>query len=175
MGGGKPGEITFNGLDNINVDLDLSVLEPIVTESTANITSDSGITLSIPEPIQLNTNAELNSNSTINSDSEIRANTQSGIALDVRPLTLDVCMKLEFGKLPPTCVRQPYQHHFGVTLFGMEVLGFNLVGESRTIIEDVQPQPHIVGTGEQSVRHHHGGKRNAHAERDGGGLRIRID
>ena len=175
--GGKPGEITINGLDDINVDFELSVPDPIVTQATANINSNNGLTLTIPEPIRLTTDSNLMSNSNITSDSQIRANTQSGIALDVRPLTLDVCMKMEFGKLPPTCIRQPYQHHFGITLFGVEMIGFNFVGESRTVIEDVHPAPHVAWGGEQAVHHSHEHHKrgNPHAEPEGSGLRIRLD
>lgn len=177
--GGKPGEITINGLDDINVDFELSIPDPIVTQSTANINTNNGITLNIPEPIRLATDSNLRSASTITSDSQIRANTQSGIALDVRPLTLDVCMKLEFGKLPPTCIRQPYQHHFGITLFGVEMIGFNFVGESRVVIEDVHPAPHVIAGGEQAVHqpheHHKQKRRHAHAEPEGSGLHIRLD
>jgi hypothetical protein len=178
--GGKPGEITINGLDDINVDFELTVPDPIVTQSTAtaNITTANGLTLHIPEPIQLNTDSDLTSNSTITSDSQIRAQTESGIALDVRPLTMDVCLKLEFGRLPPTCIRQPYKHHFGITLFGVEMLGFNFVGESRVVVEDVRPAPQVAWGGEQAVHHPHGpghhSKNPAHTE-DSGGLRIRLD
>lgn len=160
--GGKPDEITINGLEDINVDFELSVPDPIVTQSTANanITTNNGLTLSVPEPIRLETDASLDST--------------SGINLDIQPLTLDVCMKMEFGKLPPTCIRQPYKHHFGITLFGVEMIGFNFVGESRTVIEDVQAAPHVVWGGEQAVHHHHDHGHH-HAKPDDGGLRIRLD
>jgi hypothetical protein len=173
--GGKPSELTINGLDDINVEL--TIPDPIVTQSTAtaNITTNNGLTLHVPEPVNLITNSTLTSNSTINSDSRIRAQTESGIVLDVRPMVVDLCMKIEFGRLPPTCIRQPYQHHFGITLFGMEVLGFNFVGESRTIIEDVQSPPHVAWGGEKAVSHPHGPGVHQHAKTDDGGLRIRLD
>jgi hypothetical protein len=171
--GGKPSELTIKGLDNINVEL--AIPDPIVTESTANITTastmglttDNRLELVLPQPLQIETKSDLNS------DSKIQ--TQSGIALDVRPLTLDMCINLEFGRLPPTCIRQPYNHHFGLTLFGIEMLGFNLVGESRIVIEDVPDQPHVVWGGEHTVSHPHRQKKRPHAQEDDGGLRIRLD
>jgi hypothetical protein len=175
--GGKPSEITFNGLDDINVDFELTIPDPIVTQSTANINSNNGLTLTIPEPVRLITDSTLTSNSNIISDSQVRANTQSAIALDVRPLTLDVCMKLEFGRLPPTCIRQPYKHHFGITLFGVEMIGFNFAGESRIVVEDVHPAPHVVWGGEQAVHHphEHHQRGHPHAQPENGGLHIRLD
>src|SRR5688572_21259611 len=115
--GGKSGDINIKGLDNINVEL--SIPDPIVTESTANITTastaalttDNRLELALPQPLRIETGINLNSDSNLTS--------QSGIILDVRPLVLDVCMKFEMGRLPPTCIRQPYQHHFGITLFGI--------------------------------------------------------
>jgi len=174
--GGKPSELTINGLDDINVEL--SIPDPIITQSTltstSSLTTTNGLTLSIPEPIELNTDSTINSTSTINSDSSI--NSQSGILLDVRPLVMDLCAKIEFGKLPTTCIRQPYKHHFGVTLFGTEILGFNFVGESRIVIEDVQPAPHVVWGGEEAVHHphQHKGSGHQHAQPEADGLRIRL-
>ena len=171
--GGKPGEITINGLDDINIDLDMAIIDPIVTQSTATFNSTNGLSLSVPDPIRLETT--LRSDSTINSDSTVRAETNSGIALDIRPLTLDVCMKVEFGRLPPTCIRQPYKHHFGITMFGVEMLGFNFVGESRVVIEDVQSPPHVVWGGEEAVSHSHRHTGHHQSHVDDAGLRIRLD
>jgi hypothetical protein len=174
--GGKPSELTINGLEDINVEL--SIPDPIVSQttltSTSSLTTTNGLTLSVPEPIELDTDSTLTSTSTITSDNSINANTQSGIALDVRPMVIDLCTKIEFGRLPPTCIRQPYKHHFGITLFGTEVLGFNFVGESRIVIEDVQPAPHVVWGGEEAVAHPHHKGGHKHSEPEGDGLRIRL-
>lgn len=175
--GGKDVEVN---LDNIKLDIN----------SDSSITSDSDIT------------ANINSQSTINSDSNITVDTgnirtelvlpqpfrtesefaitepivmqnTSDIGLDIRPLVMDFCLKFEFGKLPATCIRQPYQHHFGITLFGLEILGFNFVGESRIQIDEVQKKPQIAWGGE-AEHHNPRPSRKRGRGRDSEGIRIRL-
>jgi hypothetical protein len=95
----------------------------------------------------------------------------SNLGLDIRPLVMDFCFKFEFGKLPSACIRQPYQHHFGITLFGMEVLGFNFAGESRIMIDEVQKRPQVAWGGEPGE---HGHAHHREHEAEPGGLRIRL-
>jgi hypothetical protein len=163
-------------LENIKVDIN----------SDSSITSDSNI------------DANINSQSSINVDTSnmrtelvlpqpfrtvsefavtepIVMRNSSDIGLDIRPLVMDFCFKFEFGKLPAACIRQPYQHHFGITLFGMEILGFNLAGESRIQIDEVQKRPQVAWGGEPTSRGAHGARSEG---RSGGseseGIRIRL-
>ncbi len=178
--GGKDVEVN---LENIKVDVN----------SDSSITSDSTI------------NANVNSNSTINSDSNITVDTgnirtelvlpqpfrtesnfaitepiemrnTSDIGLDIRPLVMDFCFKFELGKLPAACIRQPYQHHFGITLFGLEILGFNFAGESRIQIDEVQKKPQVAWGGEPGggpKRGERGQHRRSGGE-DSEGIRFRL-
>jgi hypothetical protein len=60
------------------------------------------------------------------------------LGLDVKgPLALDVTVSL--GKIVPAFVRLPYRHHFGITLFGFELVGFTIHGESQIDILDTAP------------------------------------
>lgn len=177
--GGKDVDVN---LDNIKLD--------IASDSNIDVTSDSTINAGI----QTNLNADLNSDSNINIDtSNIRTElvlpqplrmenrfaitepivtqSSSDIGLDIRPVVMDFCLKFEIGKLPPTCIRQPYQHHFGITLFGVEILGFNFAGESQVEISEVQKQPQVTWGGQSSA--HHGAHHHPHA-READGLQIRV-
>jgi hypothetical protein len=95
------------------------------------------------------------------------------MGLDIRPMVMDFCFKFEFGRLPATCIRQPYQHHFGITLFGVELLGFNLAGESRIMIEEPSKQPQVAYGGEE--RRYSSSEHRAAPHVDPGGVRIRVD
>jgi len=176
--GGKDVEVN---LENIKVDVN----------SDSSITSDSTI------------NANINSNSAINSDSNITVDTgnirtelvlpqpfrtesnfaitepiemrnTSDIGLDIRPLVMDFCFKFEFGKIPPTCIRQPYQHHFGITLFGMEILGFNFAGESRIQVDEVQKKPQVAWGGGEPGGGHRRGEGGKHRSSGDEGIRLRL-
>lgn len=151
------------GLDDINMRMELAVPDPIRTEGRNEF--------AITEPIRMEND--------LNSVMEIRPiQMANDIDLDIRPVVMDLCFKLELGGPPPTSIRRPYSHHFGITLFGTEVVGFNLVGESRMIIEELPKKPHLVLGGRHGGSHSHHEDHAGHAEGKSGsegGLRIRFD
>jgi hypothetical protein len=163
-------------LDNIKLDIDsdtyvnanLNSSSDIDVTSNSNIkvdTSDIRTELVLPQPLKTESRFAITE--------PIVSQSSSDIGLDIRPMVMDFCFKFEFGKLPPACIRKPYQHHFGITLFGMEILGFNLSGESRVIIGEVQKQPQVAwgGEGRGSSKGDHPSK--SHAGHDS--LRIRLE
>jgi hypothetical protein len=169
--GGKDVDVN---LDNIKIDVNSDSSITSDSDITANLNSTSNITVDTS-----NMRTELALTDPIRTDSQfaiepIELRNTSDIGLDIRPLVMDFCLKFEFGKLPSTCIRQPYQHHFGITLFGMEVLGFNFAGESRIQIDEVQKRPQIAWGGEPTK-----GKRGSHSRReskgdDPDGINIRL-
>jgi hypothetical protein len=186
-GGGKSGgggtgidaEITSTstvdilGLDDVQ--LTLNVPKEIATKSTnvisvpEEIATKSTNVISVPDTIK----TQSTNRNEIAVTEPIRTQADSTIGLDVRPLVMDLCFKVEFGRPPPTCIRKPYHHHFGITLFGMEVLGFNFSGESRTIIGELPHTPQVVWGGEQPVSPPGGKRPKPHTE-PGGDVRIRV-
>lgn len=175
--GGK--DVSVN-LDNIKVDVnsDTSITADMTSDVTANLDSKSNINvdtgnirteLVLPQPFRTESQFAITE--------PIVMNNTSDIGLDIRPLVMDFCFKFEFGNLPATCIRQPYQHHFGITLFGMEILGFNLAGESRIQIDEVQKKPQVVWGGEERADPRAEHRAEAPGTRAGAGsdgLRIRL-
>lgn len=144
--------IDIQGLDNIKTELTLKTDQPFKTESKQELV--------LPQPLKTDSHVDTN----------------SGITLDIKPLVVDVCLNLKQGPVQPTCIRQPYQHHFGVTLFGMEVWGFNFCGESQTIVQGLSSKPQVAWGGEESrdePRETHGPA--GQVSRPASGLRIRLD
>lgn len=137
------------GLDNIGIKAELVLPQPFKLQTDSTSRNE----LAITEPI--------------------RTVGQNEIVMDIRPMTVDLCLNVNFGRFPPTCIRQPYQHHFGITLFGMEVLGFNFVGESRIVIEDLPNKPQIAWGGEQAAPQPAPKSAGVQTQPDGG-LRIRL-
>lgn len=144
------------------------------------------ITFETPQPLKLETKSDLTLEQSLNTEGRLELavtepiKTESVAALDIKPLAFDQCLRISYGPLPPTCIQQPYQHHFGFTLFGLEVFGFNLVGEAQVKVTEIQSGPRVVWGGEQSApRPHAAHTHDAHA-RDArpaadGGLKIRLD
>jgi hypothetical protein len=156
------------GLDDQR--LELALPQPFRSESKTE--------LALPQPFK----SESTSRTELTIREPIRTEGKSEMSLDIRPLVTDTCLTINIGSLPETCVRKPYQHHFGLTIFGMEIMGFNLSGESQTIIQDLPKQPQIAWGGQRaghSTRHAHphGAKtrrETGEVSDSRGGLRIRI-
>ena len=165
--------IDLDSNSTINADLrtELVVPEPIRTESAFAITEpivtqgSNAINLDI-QPIRTESNFAITE--------PIVSENSSDINLDVKPLVADLCFKLEIGKLPDTCIRRPYQHHFGLTLFGVELFGFNFMGEAQTVIENIPKTPQVALGGQQTVSHQAKGKHPSVQVEPNGGLRIRL-
>jgi hypothetical protein len=149
------------GLDNIKLTTELLVPDPIVTQGRNEF--------AITQPVQLE--GDLNAALDIK---PITLNNNSDVGLDIKPVTLDLCVKLDFGGPPPMCIRQPYSHHFGITLFGVELLGFNFSGESQIIIDELPKRPQIAWGGEEKGTRTPTGHSSRVAGSDSG-LRVRID
>jgi hypothetical protein len=158
-----------------NVNVNLGGTTRVESANTLDIIGLDDIDLrtevTLPQPLELQT--ESNSRTELAITEPIRSEGKNEVALDIRPLTADLCLNVSFGRLPPTCIRQPYQNHFGITLFGMEILGFNLAGESQMIIDDLPSRPHIAWGGEQAAQlPTHGNVSPQHEPSEG--LRIRV-
>jgi hypothetical protein len=71
-------------------------------------------------------------------------------SIDLKPVVVDLCLTANIGKLPNVCIRQPYRHHVGFTLYGTEVWGFTFSGEQETVIEELDRRPQVALGGAQS-------------------------
>jgi hypothetical protein len=91
--------------------------------------------------------------------------------MDVKPLQAELCLKVGIERLPSTKICSPMERHFGLTLFGQEVLGFNYSEEKKTIVEDLGNRPFVIPTGSA---HHSSGHHGNARKHDHGGVRIRL-
>jgi hypothetical protein len=135
------------GLNNIQADLTLNLPQPFKTEGVNTydikpLTTDSNATIEL-KPLSADLKIE-----PLSADLKIEPlKTDSNITLDLKPVVLDLCLTTNIGKVPNLCIRQPYRHRFGLTLFGVEVWGFSLSGEQETVIDELSPRPQIAATG----------------------------
>ena len=153
----NPATVSIQGLDNIKDTITLQTPTPLKSETKSEF--------SFPTPIKTETKVNLAISEPIR--------TESKAELDIKPLAFDQCLTIRLAPLPPTCLRQPYQQHFGITLFGVEWLGFNLEGESQTILSDLPRPPQVDWGGEQPAPHHAPSQSQVRPAMDGG-LRIRL-
>ncbi len=143
-----PSTVTLEGLDDINSTITLSTPKSLKTDNRTELVIPKPLKteLTIPKPIK----------------------TESKTELDVKPLIFDQCLNIRLDPLPPTCIRQPYQQHFGITVFGVEVIGFKVTGELHHIVDEKPKRPQVVWGGEA------GTGTTLPQSQSKGGLRIRL-
>ena len=125
------------GLDNIKADLKLELPQPFKTESSSSldikpIKADLGTNTHLAiDPLKLELQVD-----PLKSD--------NGYTIDLKPAVVDLCLTTNIGKIPNVCIRQPYTHHIGFTLYNVEVWGFTFSGQQETVIEDLPRQPKVL-------------------------------
>lgn len=163
------------GLNDIKANLKLELPQPFKTENKSETSSALEV-----KPLK----ADLGTNTHLAIDPlklELQAQpfkTDSSLSLDLKPAVIDLCLTTNVGKLPNVCIRQPYHHHVGFTLFGAEVWGFTLSGQQETVIEELDRQPKVAWGGattswppqRPSVQ-----PATPPLSRDVGGLRVRVE
>lgn len=171
--------VDVKGLDKIGLTAKIDPLE--ITE-----------TIKIPDPIVTKGTTESKSDITTKSDinSKSDSDSRSALSVDLKPVVLDVCSTTS-TKMPTGEVIQPFHLHFGMTMFGMEMLGFTLSGEQRTVMKKLPKKPSVDWPAQRNAHHQHGahhGHRHGHDDAGdapppapqptgaprAGGLRIRI-
>ena len=125
--------VEVRGLDRINLTARLEPT-PLRTEARQELV--------LPQPLR--TESKLDTKSDVTSDSK------SALSVDLRPVALDVCLNSS-SKLPQGQIHQPFSYHLGLTWFGVELLGLNFGGESRTVLQDLPRKPVIDWPAQQNA------------------------
>ncbi len=149
------------GLNDIKADVKLELPQPFQTDSTSTLevkplkTDLVAATRVAIEPLK----------------------TDSSLAVDLKPAVVDLCLTLNVGKVPSLCIRQPYRHKIGFTLYGVEMWGFSFSGEQETIVHELAPRPQVATGGMGTAWPPPQAAPAANIEppiATGGGLRVRL-
>jgi hypothetical protein len=145
------------GLDKIGITATLAP-SPLKTESKQE--------LILPQPLK--------TDSKIEASADITSDSKSALAVDLKPVALDVCLNSS-SKLPTGEIHQPFSFHIGLTLFGMEMFGVNFGGDSRITLQDLPKKPSIDWPAQQNAAWvMPSSERPAAAAHEHGGLRVRV-
>jgi hypothetical protein len=174
----EPVTVDIMGLNDISATLALT--QPFSTQSDNTVTVN-------PLQATLDTNSDLNTKSELKVDpllagidTKSQLKTDSSVLLDVKPAVVDLCVTLNVGKVPNLCIKQPYHHHIGFSLWGSEIWGCTFTGEAETVIQEQRPQPKVaLGKVVADWPGHHAYHREPGGSpepptRETGGLRIRL-
>jgi hypothetical protein len=145
IGGGMP---DFNVDIKVPLDVDLEAKINAITDSTVKATTDSTVKAVTESVVKADTTSKLDLNTNNVLD------TNSALKVDLQPFQGDLCLKLKLGldHLPSTSICRDGNRHFGITLFGIKVIGFDYLSSSNTLVEDLGQRPFVVG---QRPDHHH--------------------
>ena len=107
---------TNNGENTVHSDATIT-LEPVTTTSTVNTTSS------------IETSSDVTSNSNVATTSSV----------DLKPVAVDTCVRLELGPPPATEVCTPYETTWGWSVLGLELFALTVRGSSTT---HIRPEHH---------------------------------
>lgn len=162
--------VELKGLDNIKLTV---APTPLKTESRQELV--------IAQPFK--TETKLDTTSKVDTSSAITSDSKNAMAIDLKPVAMDVCVKTA-SSLPQGQICQPFSFHLGFTWFGMETFGINFGGETRTVMQDLPKKPAVDWPAQQHAPGH--GHQPHHAPAPGAtaessfqgvherGLRVRI-
>jgi len=161
-GGGGSSTVTVHN-DPITVDADSTVevkgLDNIkLTLAPTPLKTESRQELVVAQPFK--TEAKLDTTSKIDTTSSLTSDSKNAMAVDLKPVALDVCLK-SATTLPQGEICQPFSLHLGFTWFGMEMFGVNFGGETRMVFQDLPKKPVVEWPAQQNVpaggqhKHHH--------------------
>lgn len=155
--------LNVNGLNDMKQTLTLAGGTKTIQDITLHpVTVTEKVTVGLTEditvhPLTLNENISL-SPLTLNE------------SIDVKPLAIDTCQTLRLAPFPETQVCQPYRHHVGYTLFGLEFMGVSYDGESKQLLESPR-RPQVV----ERIGHSEHRNRTVPVEVSGArGIRVRV-
>jgi|ERR1700722_17856899 len=143
-GGGKGGKGSGG---SATVDVTSNSTSVIDSTSAINSTSHNEVASTSTNQIDSKATAQLQvvGLDNIRLKADTSADNRTQLEMDLKPLQVDLCLKLGLDRFPSTFICRPSTRHFGVTLFGMEVVGFNYSSEKKTIIEDMRGRAFVAG------------------------------
>ncbi|GAA2165530.1 hypothetical protein [Pedococcus bigeumensis] len=130
---------TLTGLDAMKLTLAGGTTNTNNGENTVH--SDATITL---EPVT--TTSTVNTTSRLDSSSDVTstANVATTSSVDLKPVAVDTCVRLELGPPPATEVCTPYEQTWGWSVLGLELFALTVRGSATTHIRPEHQGPVVI-------------------------------
>ena len=116
-----------------------------------NLTLDGGTTTTLAGGTTLGTTANLTSDSTVRTDSTVNADSrlalepvQTASTVDLRPVAVDSCVRLELAPPPATEVSTPYEQCWSWSVLGLELFALTVRGRASTHVRPEHPHPVVI-------------------------------
>lgn len=118
---------TLAGLDDMKLTLDGGTTTTLAGENTVH--SDAKLTL---DPVK--TTSSLDSRSSVESTSSV----------DLKPVAVDSCVRLELAPPPATEVSTPYEQQWSWSVLGLELFAITVRGSTSTHIRPEHHGPVVI-------------------------------
>jgi hypothetical protein len=146
-GGGKGGK--GGGGMSLDVDADINA----VVDADINAVVNADITSNNRMDTNANAAVQIVGLDNIRMTADVTSDNKAAIAMDLKPLQVDLCLKVGLERLPSTNICRSSAQHVGVTLFGVEIVGLNYSSDGKTGVEDLGNRPFVVSDSVHSKPH----------------------
>lgn len=140
-----------------DLSIDTTVVGPVNTDVTADVTSTvtglddmkltlaGGTTTTLAGENTVHADARLTLDPvTTTSSVEATSRVDSSSLVDLRPVAVDSCVRLELAPLPATEVHTPYEQCWSWSVFGTEIFALRVQGSSSTHLRPERPHPIVI-------------------------------
>jgi hypothetical protein len=178
-------QISGSLLSDVDADLRLGGLDDINVDTKVSGRLDSDIAAKADAKVDGKLAARVTSDSDVRTDSKVVTDSRVASSVDLAPVAVDSCVRVELGALPPTEIHTPWDQRLGLSILGVELFAWVLSGQTTTTLRPGRSAAQLVGTVEHAREGHgpephprhpagHGPGGHAHRPRGTGGLSIRL-
>lgn len=150
-------QISGSLLSDVDADLRLGGLDNIDIDSSVSGKLDSDIDAKVDAKLagKVTTDSDVRTHSNVVSDGKLVTDSRVASSVDLAPVAVDSCIRVELGALPATQLHTPWEQRLGLSVFGVELFAWVLSGQTTSTLRPAPTAPRLVGSLEQ-VRGEHG-------------------
>jgi hypothetical protein len=118
----------------------VAVDSAVVVKGLDNVKSDTTV----------HSDSKVTADGKLTSNSVVKADSTATVGVDLQPVAVDTCLRIELAPPPPTVLRTPWTSTFGLSWLGVELVALTFSGELRNYVEPAPKTPQVLGTIEQA-------------------------
>lgn len=134
-----------------NYTIKTSVVGPVTSDVTADVTSHLDGLDDMSLTLGGGTTTTLAGENTVHSDATVAlepvtttSTVDTSSSLDLKPVAVDSCVRLELAPPPATEVATPYEQRWGWSVLGLEVFAITVCGRTSTHIRPEHYGPVVI-------------------------------
>ncbi len=132
---------------SINTNLSGAVNSDVTADVTSTLAGLDAMNLTLAG----GTTTTLAGENTVNTDSKVAlapvtttSKVDSASVIDLRPVALDSCVRLELAPPPPTEVCTPYEQQWSWSVLGLELFAVTVRGSTSTQVRPARTDPVVI-------------------------------